>query len=149
MHAFTLISILLLANLAHAETPMHQDHMETFVKQRSEVIESRPGFVLFTYNQVGMALISDVKHDRMRIIAPVERAANLTPSQKDAVLAANFHSALDARYATGNEMLYAAYIHPLSPLTTEQLRSALDQVASLVLTFGDEYSSGALTYRGR
>lgn len=64
------------------------------------------------------------------------------------VLEANFHSALDARYATSDGVLYAAFIHPLSPLTEAEVRSAVAQVASLVRSFGTTYSSGELAYGG-
>lgn len=64
------------------------------------------------------------------------------------VLEANFHSALDARYATSDGVLYAAFIHPLSPLTEAEVRSAVAQVASLVRSFGTTYSSGELVYGG-
>ena len=62
------------------------------------------------------------------------------------MLEANFHSALDGRYAISNGMVYAAYIHPLSPLRPEEVRSALRQVAELGKTFGTTYSSGELLF---
>lgn len=52
------------------------------------------------------------------------------------MLEANFHSALDVRYATSNGLVYAAYIHPLSLLRREEIHSALRHVAKLVKTFG-------------
>ena len=61
---------------------------------------------------------------------------------------ANFHTALDARYAFNKGILYAAYIHPLSTLTKAQLESALEQTATLAATFGKEYSSGSLIFKG-
>ena len=64
-------------------------------------------------------------------------------------MAANFHTALDGRYATSEGVLYAAFIHPLSPLTEEELASALRQVAALARNFGTTYSSDALLYGGR
>jgi len=42
---------------------------------------------------------------------------------------------------------FAAFIHPLSPLTAEQVVSAIRQVASARATFGDSYSSGGLFFR--
>jgi hypothetical protein len=58
----------------------------------------------------------------------------------------NFHKALDARYAESNDILYSAFIHPLSALSETELIKALDQVATLALTFGTSYTSGELTY---
>lgn len=100
----------------------------------------------FTFDGVRMACIWDVAYDRMRIVAPVVEDSVLTEQQHRILLSANYHSALDARYATSDGVLFAAFIHPLSPLSEEELRSALRQVASLVKTFGTTYSSGELIF---
>ncbi len=100
----------------------------------------------FTYTGIEMALLTSVSHDRMRIIAPVEPEAELTDQQRKRMLEANFHSALDARYATSNGIVYAAYIHPLSPLRRDEVLSGIRQVAQLVKTFGTTYSSGELLF---
>jgi hypothetical protein len=93
-----------------------------------------------------MALLTSVPHDRMRIVAPIGPEAQLTDQQRKRILEANFHSALDVRYATSNGLVYAAYIHPLSPLRREEIQSALRQVAEPVKTFGTTYSSGELSF---
>lgn len=127
---------------------MDQADMERYIAGCSEVEQHQPGYVLFTFNQVQMAVISDVAHDRMRIIAPVLSYDELDESAKDALMEANFRSALDARYAVSNGVLYSAFIHPMSPLTEVQLQSAMMQVSSLVHTYGTQYSSGELVYGG-
>jgi len=127
---------------------MDQADMERYIAGRTEVEQHQPGYVLFTFNQVQMAAISDVSHDRMRIIAPILSYDELDESAKDSIMEANFRSALDARYGVSNGVLYAAYIHPLSPLTEQELASAMSQVANLVLTYGESYSSGELIYGG-
>jgi len=100
----------------------------------------------FTYADVQMALLTSRPHDRMRIVAPIGPEAELTGQQRKRMLEANFHSALDARYATSNGLVYVAYIHPLSPLRREEMQSALRQIAELVKTFGTAYSSGELSF---
>jgi len=70
----------------------------------------------------------------------------LTKDIKDKLLISNFHSTLDARYAVSDDVLYAAFIHPLSPLTEGELESAIRQVATLADTFETTYSSGDLSY---
>ena len=131
-----------------SQASMNQDTMEQYVKEHGDVVQHERGYVLFVYNTVQMALVSDVKHDRMRLISPIARYEEVDAEHRDAVMEANFHSALDARYAVSNGVLYSAYIHPVSPLTEAQLRSAMEQVGNLVLTYGDQYSSGALVYGG-
>lgn len=127
---------------------MEQADMERYVAGRTEVEQHQPGYMLLTFNQVQMAIISDTAHDRMRIIAPVVSYDELDESTKDTIMQANFRSALDARYAVSNGILYSVFIHPLAPLTEAELQSAMLQVANLVLTYGEQYSSGELVYGG-
>jgi len=127
---------------------MDQQGMERYVAGRSEVLQHEPGYLLFKFSQVSMAVISDAEHDRMRIIAPVVSYDELDEAAKDAVMEANFRSALDARYAVSNGVLYAAFIHPMVALSEQQLQAAIDQVANLVHTYGSSYSSGQLVYGG-
>jgi hypothetical protein len=102
----------------------------------------------FAHHDIPMACLIDPSFDRMRFIAPITELTNLDDGTKDAVLEANFHTALDARYASSNGLLFAAFIHPLSSLDDALARSALDQVASLVHTFGTTFTSGTLEFVG-
>ncbi|MBT5229944.1 MAG: hypothetical protein HOM11_06660 [Methylococcales bacterium] len=128
---------------------MTQDEMERLVINHVDVIEQTQGYVVFTYKQVKIALISDVKHDRMRMISPITEYAKVTTKQKDLIMEANFHSALDARYASSNDTLYSAFIHPMSSLNKADILSAIEQVATLALTFDSSYSSGTLSFGGQ
>jgi hypothetical protein len=102
----------------------------------------------FAHLGVPMACLTDPSFDRMRFIAPITELSKIDDATKDAVLEANFHTALDARYGSSNGLLFAAFIHPLSSLEDTLARSALDQVASLVQTFGSHYSGGTLELIG-
>ena len=64
------------------------------------------------------------------------------------MMQANFDSALDARYAIAQGLLWATYIHPLAPLQKNQLISGVGQVVNLALTYGTAYSSGGLSFNG-
>ena len=144
---YLLIGCLLFSNSAIAGADvMTQDEMEKIVISNVDVEEYKKGYVLFTYNKVKMALISDTNHDRMRIISPITQYSALTTEVKDVVMESNFHLALDARYAVRDDVLYSAFIHPMSPLTQQELEAALKQVSTLVLTFGTSYSSGELSF---
>jgi len=107
-----------------------------------------PHMVLLKYRGIELTCIYDVQHDRMRIITPIAARGNITNDQLGKAMEANFHTALDARYALNKGILYAAFIHPLSPLTKTQLENALEQTATLAATFGKEYSSGSLIFKG-
>ncbi len=139
--------LFIVSPFANAEG-MTQDAMEKIVASHVEILSRKKGYVVFMYKRVKMALISDVKHDRMRFIAPITEYPALTSEVKDAAMEANFHTALDARYAVSKGVLYSAYIHPMSPLTKQELESALDQVSTLARTFGSTYTSGSLTFGG-
>ena len=95
---------------------------------------------------VPIACVSDATHDRMRLIAPVAKLEALQPAPLGVLLVANFHTTLDARYAISDDIVYAAYLHPLSTLTRAQLESAVRQVAALSRNFGSTYSSDELSY---
>ena len=149
MKYLSIVLILFLTSTIATANTMTQDEMEKIVINNVEVITKQKGYIVFMYKKVKMALISDVKHDRMRIISPITEYPALTSKIKDAAMESNFHLALDARYAMSNDVLYSAYIHPLSPLTKKELKSALDQVSTLALTFGSTYSSGELSFNGK
>jgi len=92
--------------------------------------------------------VTDTAADRMRAIAPVARQSDVTGAQMTRMMQANFDTALDARYAIGKDILWSAYIHPLSPLQKDQLISGLGQVVNLARSYGTLYSSGGLQYGG-
>jgi hypothetical protein len=125
---------------------MTRERMESMIRDFVGSAQGDPGAIEFSYRGVPMACISDVRHDRMRIIARVARAESMSAEQIRRVLEANFHSALDARYGVSDGMLFAAYIHPISPLTEPQIASAIRQVAELAHSYGTTYSSGELDF---
>lgn len=125
---------------------MEQAKMEKIVKAMAQHSTGEGGVVEFQFNNVRMFLLSDIAHNRMRIIAPIAEYAKLSSEQITAALESNFHKALDARYAISNDVLYSAYIHPLAELTDAQIKTAVQQVANLAISFGGEYTSGVLNY---
>jgi hypothetical protein len=128
---------------------MNQESLEKIIKGMALSSIGKNGIVEFSYNNIKMYLISDIKHNRMRIISPVAEYKKLTRQHLDAVLESNFHKSLDARYALSDGVLYSAFIHPLSELSEIQIKSAVQQVANLAATFGKDYTSGSLTYGGK
>lgn len=120
--------------------------LEEILKDHTNDVEGEDGAWEFELGGVKMACLTDEEFDRMRVIAPIVAGAEMTEEQRRAVLEANFHTALDARYATSDGVLYAAFLHPLDPLTEDELRSGIDQVVGLVETFGTSYSGGAVVF---
>lgn len=122
------------------------EELQGLLEEETEECEGEDGRWRFAYEGVALACMTDVRFDRMRIIAAIAEVDEVSEQLRDACLEANFHTALDARYATSDGVLYAAFIHPLSSLDDELARSALSQVATLVDTFGTTFSSGALIF---
>lgn len=103
----------------------------------------------FSVQDIRLTCLYDETHNRMRVISAVKDYAEVTDEEKDLMLQSNFHSALDARYAVSRDVVYAAFIHPLSSLTEDDFLSGILQVASLKVSFGDSYSSGILQFQGQ
>ncbi len=146
MEKYTLKKLMKKEAPAAGNAPMTQERIHTLVKKSTEVLEEQKGYLFFKYLGVKMALLSDEDHNRMRIISPITKYSVLAPKIKESLMYSNFHLALDARYAVSEDTLYAAFIHPLSTLSEEDLESALKQVANLKGSFGKTYSSGQLDF---
>lgn len=146
MKKMLLVVLFLFSNVCLAADAMDQVTMEKIVKAMAEGSKGENGVVDFHFEQVRMYLISDTTHNRMRIVAPITDASKLSEEQTLAILESNYHQALDARYAISKGVLFSAYIHPLAELTEAQIKSAVIQVANLALSFGNEYTSGVLSY---
>lgn len=93
-------------------------------------------------------LVHDAQADRMRIMIPVNNADDLPPEELLRLMQANFDSALDARYAVANDILWGVFIHPLSSLTEEEFFLGVGQTANIVVSFGQGYSSGMFIFGG-
>jgi hypothetical protein len=93
-------------------------------------------------------VVTDEAADRMRIIVQIAPASQLTQEDLYRMMQANFDTALDARYAIAREVLWAAFIHPLSPLTDDAFRAGFQQAVTLAETYGTSYSSGGLRFQG-
>lgn len=124
------------------------DRLTAIIGKYTGAVNSENGGLTFSFNEVPMTLLADERANRMRIITPIVEADQLAPEQMLAISLANFHLALDARYALGGNMLYSTYIHPLRELTAGQVESAIRQVSTLRLTFGTTYSSGEMSFGG-
>ncbi len=84
--------------------------------------------------------------DRMRIVATIGNPRERKSASLGDFMAANFHTALDARYALSDGMLVAAFLHPLKALGKMELAEGLRQVSLCVRTAGRENASSPLTY---
>lgn len=126
---------------------MTQARMEILFADEVDAIVGPPGAIQTQIDGISIYLISQPEFDRMRIVAPIAMAKNLNRRVLEILMEANFRSALDARYAISDGVIYAVFMHPISSLEPELLRSGLSQVVSLVKTFGTTFSSGDMVLR--
>lgn len=130
---------------AHA---MNNQRIDALLRELTAEVEGRPGFWYLEYGGHPVYVITDEAADRMRIIAQIAPADKLDRDVLFRMMQSNFDSALDARYAIARDVLWSAFIHPLSPLTDDQFRSGFAQAVTLADTYGTSYSSGGLQFRG-
>ena len=98
--------------------------------------------------ELDIQVITDPAAGRMRIVIPIVMETSLGPERIKRIMQANFDSALDARYALAQGVLWATFIHPLSSLSDEEFLSGLSQTLNLVATYGSTYSSGLFVFGG-
>ena len=126
--------------------PMSQESLALYIEEIAGSAKISPNVLEFEYRGISIACIYDTAHDRMRLIAPITKRDAVDATHLEFMLTANFHTALDARYALSSGIVYSAFLHPMSTLTHEQLESAIRQVSALARNFGTSYSSDELLF---
>ncbi len=101
-----------------------------------------------THDDRTLLVVTDTGAARMRIISPIAEVSALPDAAMERLLQANFDTALDARYAVAQGLVWSVFLHPLDSLTTRDFASGILQTKSLADTFGTTFSSGALNYGG-
>ena len=131
------------------EGSMTVPHLRAIIKRLDEKAkEPKPGTFLMVVNDFEILIVTAEQANRMRIMVRVRSAENLTKEELIRISQANLDAALDARYAIGRGVLWAAYVHPLSTLHPAQFIEAIGSTVNLAATYGTAYSSGQLLYGG-
>jgi hypothetical protein len=102
----------------------------------------------FTLEERVMLVVTDTTAARMRIITPIALIEDLPADAMQRLMQANFDTALDARYAVAQNLVWGAFLHPLDTLTTRDFAAGILQTHSIGETFGTTFSSGAISYGG-
>lgn len=129
--------------------PMTNQRLDTLIRDNAKNVEGRLGYWKLNISGRDLLVITDSAHNRMRIISPVAPQDKLDNSQLARLLEANFASALDAKYALRDGMLWSIFTHPLGELMDEQFLDCLAQVANLADNFGSSYASSNLIFGGK
>lgn len=93
-------------------------------------------------------VIADTDADRIRVQVPVTQTNRLTARDWRRVTSANFDTAIDARYAAAQNVLWAVFVHRFSTLTQEDFASGLQQCLNLMATYGTAYASTNRVFSG-
>jgi len=128
--------------------PMSIARLDTLIRRAGEDVQRAGTRWLFTLSGTQVHVVSDPRADRMRIVVPVREVSDLGARELYRLLQADFESALDARYAIAQEMVWSVFMHPLRTLDDSEFLSGLGQTVNLAKTYGKEYSSGALSFGG-
>lgn len=111
-----------------------------------EDIKGSHGHWQFILDETQIICLTDELHNRMRFMAPIIEVSKMTDAEMTACLQANFHTALDVKYAISDDVLWVVFMHPLRELTKDQVEDAIQQVYAGAQNFGTSYSSSNLYF---
>ncbi len=128
MKKLTLLVAFALITFSSIAQEMDNKKLDKIIHALADTAIGANGAWEFIVGETLMMCISDETNNRMRIISPIKEYKDLTPEQMQDAMEANFHSALDVRYALSDNIVWVAYIHPLKELREGQVRDAIAQV---------------------
>jgi len=112
-----------------------------------EKVERYPN-VMWGFSASRHQLMIQTQEDanRMRIVAFIANESDLDRPELCKLMEANYHSALDARYALADGKLVSLYLHPFKELTATQFTLGLYQTIMCAQTFGSSYTGGTMFF---
>jgi hypothetical protein len=125
---------------------MTHDTLAKLLERLLEDMEGSDGFWHGQRDDVTVYVVSDLEHDRMRIMAPIGELRVTDSGFLSILLQANFDRALDAKYALRKKELWSVFMHPLSTVVPDDLGLYVDQVVRLVKNTGTTYASSDLIF---
>ncbi|MEP3210724.1 MAG: hypothetical protein ABJN95_16095 [Maribacter sp.] len=148
-NAFYLIALFCFFTLHRASAQeMNAEKLSELIAQVADTTVTNGNTIQFMYKERPLICVYDENANRMRIITPIVETKDLEEEQLLNMLVANFHSALDVKYALSDEVIWSVFIHPLKELADHQVLDAIDQVYAASATFGTTYSSTSLVFPG-
>ncbi len=143
----TILLCLFLQERAAAQD-MTPQTLERLITQVADTSDTQGNSIRFVYKETFLICVYDENANRMRIITPIIERNKLEEDELLNAMVANFHSALDVKYALSDEIIWSVFIHPLRELEEHQILDAIDQVYTASATFGTSYSSTDLVFPG-
>jgi hypothetical protein len=127
---------------------MNPTKLKELIVRVSDTLQNSGNAFQFMYKEKLLICIYDENANLMRIISPIIEREKLEEDQLLNALVANFHSALDVKYALSDEIIWSVFTHPLKELSDPQVLDAIEQVYTAAITFGTTYSSTNLVFPG-
>ncbi|MGH1385544.1 hypothetical protein [Kordia sp.] len=127
---------------------MDNTKLGKLLTKHADTIQGQAGNWRFAINDKLFICLTDSTNNRMRIISPITEVSNVDEKMLRNCLTANFHTALDVKYAISDDVLWSVFIHPLKELSDAQVIDAIAQVYNANYTFGTIYSSTNLSFPG-
>lgn len=139
-------SLVFFTTTTFAQSEMTNTKMGEILEQIGDKVEGVEGNWQVIYGEQILFVLTDPTHNRMRIFTPIADQKDLKRGEMEEMLTANFHAALDAKYALYSGFVVSLFTHPLKELTKEQFKDAMKQVAVAGQNFGTTYSSTDLIF---
>ena len=131
-----------------APAAMTIDRLTAIIGLIDEEVRVDGNTIEFRVQDHPVVMVFDEAADRMRLMSPIAKIEDLPEGELLRLMQANFDSALDARYAVAQGIVWGLFVHPLASLTEEEFVTAIGQTVNVVVTFGDGYSSGVFVFGG-
>lgn len=143
-----LITVFLGFGLFAQSQDLSAEDLQLLIEKSADTLEQNGNSIRFSYKERLLICIYDENANRMRIVSPIVERKDIGEEELLNSMVANFHSALDVKYALSDEIIWAVYIHPLKELSEHQVLDAIKQVYNASVTFGTTYSSTDLVFPG-
>ncbi len=144
---YILIIVLTLTFTFSAQSQnMTNSDLEKIIYVVADSLRGNTGNWQFMIKDRILVCITDENNNRMRIMSPIIEQKKLAYEDMLKLMEANFHTALDVKYAISDDVLWSVYIHPLKELGKDEVLSAINQVYSAAMTYGTTYNSTGLTF---
>ncbi len=149
MKKFLLLPVIIFSFQISSSQNMTNETLANIITSVSDSVQGTNGRWQFSIKETLLICLTDSTNNRMRIISPIMDSYKLTDELKTLSLSANFHTALDVKYAISDDILWSVFTHPLKELSEEQAESAISQVYYANVNFGTSFASTSLIFPGR
>lgn len=134
--------------IAESSWGMNDERLSQIIEELGDKVDGQPGYWEFCLEGRKLVVVTDEHHNRMRCMTAVVEEAKLSAKLRRVLLQANFDRALDAKYATSQDIVWALFTHPLRELTARQFIDAAKQVKALADNYGTSFSSTNIVFDG-